>query len=163
MPPFRLDADNPMNLGVIRYLAERAGEEQVNVIVSPGSAAHDPYWHMGSHPETVERVWDQLGSILPETCCCLLYGTPALVAPTSGIVLAIAFGTAYALRVPEVAVPAAIEAGATTITRWSGGGQLNVTEQFGSDWIFGRWLKDEPRWCLECFRAVEGTQCHPPQ
>jgi hypothetical protein len=77
MPSLRLDIDNPMNLGVIRYLAERTGEEQVTVITTPGSAAQDPYWHMGSHPEAVKRVRNQLGSVLPETCYCLLYGTPA--------------------------------------------------------------------------------------
>src|SRR5262245_45618185 len=58
------------------------------------------YDECGSHPGAVMRVWDELGAALPNGCCQVLYGTPVLLHDESGVVLAVCYGTSYAIRVP---------------------------------------------------------------
>ena len=111
----------------------------------------------GCHPEIVERVWDQIGPGLPVNCRCMVHGTPAAhVAPRSGIVLAVAWGTQYILRLSEETMPLAIKAGAKTTTKWTFGGSMDVAREFGNNWVFGHWLKEEPMWCRSVYQQVEG-------
>lgn len=148
-----LDEQNPLNAGAVRYLRPR-NEKNLPPCAAPDSFP-DPYMNLGSHPDIVGRLWDELAKSLPQDCRCILYGTPALVAPRSGIVLAVAIGTQYGLRLPDGAVAEAINAGARTETQWTGGGSMNVQREFGSDWVFGRWLKQEPDWLVAVYEAVE--------
>ena len=76
--------------------------------------------------------------------------------PTAGIVLVAAWGTQYVLRLPQEVVTLAIGSGAKTITKWTGGGQTDVSKELGPDWVFGGWLKQEPQWCRALFERVEG-------
>lgn len=149
-----LAADDPRNTGVIRCQLARLGRDGVPAIAGPDSAGSTPYMSLGSHPDIVERVWE-LGAALPVDCRCVFYGTPALVTPVSGIVLAAAWGTAYLLRLPQEAVPLAIREGATTVMKWAGGSRTDVSKEIGPDWVFGRWLKQEPQWCLDSFSSAE--------
>lgn len=84
-------------------------------------AVPDPYFGCGSHPEIVERVWDQIGRGFPPASRRILCGAPVLVHPATGLVLAVCYGTSYCLRLPDVALPAALEAGCETFHRWSDG------------------------------------------
>jgi hypothetical protein len=152
--PHHLDANDPSNAGLIRYMPSKPRVSAVP-ITPPKSSGRHPYLEHGSHPEVVERVWDQLGPALPVDCRCLLYGTPALVAPVLGIVLAVAWGTAHVLRIPLAVMPAALKAGARTVMHWSTGREMNVAKEFGEDWVFGCWAKDEPQWCRSIYEAVE--------
>src|SRR5689334_7613270 len=108
--------------------------------------------NQGSHPDIVERVWDQIGSTLPMDCRCLVCGTPALLQPVSGIVLAFCLGTAYCVRLPSGLLEEAIKNGAKTSTKWSNGTVLDATKTFGSDWIFGGWKKED-EWCRKTYEA----------
>ena len=66
---------------------------------------------LGSHPDAVQRVWDNLDGVLPEDCRAIVYGTAVLVDPNSDVVFAMSYGTAYALRVSRQQINAANEAG----------------------------------------------------
>ena len=126
------------------------GENATSIL--PASSTADPYMGCGCHPDTVARVWDTLGKGLPPESKCVAGGRPALVNPASGVVIAIAIGTQYCLRLPAPLVASAMEAGAKTTTKWSGGTVLDVSQTFGDGWVFGAWLAQEPAWCAEAFK-----------
>jgi hypothetical protein len=56
-------------------------------------------------------VWDELGACLSGGARAIVLGRPALCDPPSGVVLAIALGTAYALRIAAGDLDAALAAG----------------------------------------------------
>jgi hypothetical protein len=151
-----LDEQHPRNAGVIQY-RRRHNERNLPPCAAPDSFPQ-PHMELGSHPDIVGRLWDDLGRSLPQDCRCIVYGTPALVAPRSGIILAVAVGTQYGLRLPEGTVAEAVKAGVRMTTKWSDGGEMNIQREFGGDWVFGRWMKNEPDWLLDVYRSVEDTR-----
>lgn len=154
MEAIHVDEEHPANAGVLRYLGKRGTDKPLSA--TPDSA-RDPYMGLGSHPDIVTRVWDELGKALPADCRCIVRGSPALVHPKSGVVLALAIGTQYGLRLPQAEIEQAVKQGAKTITTWAGGRQTNIAEEFGPDWIFGGWFKDEPRWCQAVYTAFDNA------
>ena len=150
--PMKLDATNPLNQPVLRYLDRDAKSEKPQ-LASPESVK-DAYYGQGSHPDIVARVWDQLGRSLPLDSRCLVHGTPVLVHPGSGIIFAICNGTQYNLRLAPAGLHEALVQGAKTVTRWSGGQEMNAVEVLGPDWVFGLWSNDEPRWCHEMYETL---------
>lgn len=142
----------PANEGVVRYL-ERTRSSTPDV--RPPREKHLDYWECGSHPDVVERIWDKLGKDLPTECRQVVLGTPALVHPRSGVVLAIAFGMQYGLRLPNRVVQEGLPAGARTVNTWSTGGEMDIQQEIGKDWVFGTWMSVEEVWCLEAFRENE--------
>lgn len=141
----------PENAGLLAYLAARKAYAPA---FAPADAAEDPYMGCGCHPDIVERLWDRIGAGLPTDCRGLVHGTPALVHAASGVALGICIGTQYALRLPGSLGEDAVTAGANTITTWSTGGTLDIRREFGDDWVFGAWLKEEPAWCAEAYRLL---------
>src|SRR5215475_15877074 len=118
----RLDESHPMNQLVLKYLR---GREHLLLKPEPilsWDEHPDPYTQAGSHPDVVERVCDVLGASLPVDCRALVYGTPALVYSREGVVLAVAYGTRYAIRVPDESINEALKVGRRTVQEWSGGG-----------------------------------------
>jgi hypothetical protein len=150
--PIHLDLDDLRNAGV--HHAPNA--LKFPPCLRPIECPRDPYMYLGSHPDIVERVWDQLGSILPQDCRCIVFSTPGLVTPRSGILLAKAFGTQYIIRIPRTAVADAVQAGAKTKMTWGPNHVTYLTQDYGDDWIFGQWLKQEPDWLLAIYKSVEG-------
>ena len=142
----------PMNEGVIRYLERTRGEPPD---VRPPREKSIDYWECGSHPDVVERVWDQLGKHLTVRARQVVLGTPALVHPKSGVVLAMAIGMQYGLRVPARILNEGLSAGMRTQVTWSTGGQMNIQQEIGTDWVFGTWASVEEAWCLETFQDQE--------
>ena len=138
-----------MNEGVIRYLERTRGHEVADV--RPPREKHLDYWECGSHPDVVERVWDQLGKHLPVECRQVVLGTPALMHRGSGVVLAIAIGMQYALRLPKLVLQEGFPDGARTENTWSTGGKMDIQQELGKDWVFGSWSSAEEAWCLEAF------------
>jgi hypothetical protein len=81
----------------------------------------------------------------------VVYGSPVLVQPENGVIFGFAGGTqTYALRVPPATREEAIRSGAKRARTYSDGSQFSL-DDMGEDWIFGGWLKEEPRWCLAAF------------
>jgi hypothetical protein len=147
-----IDITHPLNQAVLRYLA-RDEKSTKPAIASPGSVP-DPYMCQGSHPDIVQRIWDELGAVLPKKCRCLVYGTPALVHNRTGIVLAICNGTQYNLRLTTSDFTDALAKGAKIKNRWSTGEEMDSVTILGPDWIFGGWFKEEQTWCLNTYNTL---------
>ena len=141
---------HPANAGVIAYL----DNPFIQAAPSGSPEGADP-WHLGTHPDLVEIIWDKLPVKLPENCQGLVYGRPALVHPKNGLIFGIAAGSwVLALRLPE-AERRAVSAVAPQVVPYSDGTRL-VPGKLGDDWAFIPFTirVREQRWCL---RAYEYT------
>ena len=151
---FAMRLSQPPNDKVLACLSRRSPD-------APALQKHDAvanaYLRCGCHPDVVERLWDELGASLAQDCRCLIHDTPALAHPASGLILAVGIGTRYGLRIPAACIAAAQAAGAPTLNTWSGGGRMDICQDYGEDWVFGSWLATELTWC----RAVYESQ--PPR
>jgi hypothetical protein len=157
----KLDRNQPLNRKVLRYLRQRQSK-RVAALALPDSVP-SPYLDQGSHPDVVTWVWDTLGAALPEDSRCLVYGTPALMQPAHGIVLAFCLGTAYCLRLTPETYPLAQQQGCASIETWSDGSQTDAGREFGPDWLFGRWLVEESQWCRATYASLNDLADHPAQ
>jgi uncharacterized protein YggU (UPF0235/DUF167 family) len=115
----------------------------------------NPYMDAGCHPEVVERIWDQLGRVLPHDCRALLGHHPVLAHSISGVVFAFAYGTAYVMRVPLEQRAVADELGLRTTRRWSSGEVTDLAVELGKDWRFGAWRDEEYEWCRQAYMEEE--------
>lgn len=77
-----VDIHHPMNRGVLEYLGRGAKSHQP--LLGASDSVVDAYMQQGSHPDIVQRVWDELGTILPSECRCLILGTPSLLHSHAG-------------------------------------------------------------------------------
>ena len=114
---------------------------------SPGGHV-DPYMGCGCHPDVVGRLWDQLGKSMSKDCRALVYHWPALVHPSSGVILGLCMGTQYALRIHGDMVEGARSAGLKSAMKWSSGEILDIGEKWGADWFWGAWKKEELSWMM---------------
>jgi hypothetical protein len=146
-----VDISNPLNQKVLKYLSLRYPDSPLTLL--PEESKRDPYMSSGSHPDIVERIWKGIGSKLDSDCRLIVCGTPALVQPQTGIILAFALGTQYCLHLPPDLVSTALTAGAQTTTKWSNGRVTDAASKFGEGWIFGSWKKDEIESCREAYRV----------
>jgi hypothetical protein len=144
------DVQQPANEKVLLSL-KRPSER----LLSPPDSGSFSYWNRGCHPDIVERIWQQLAAPLGSESRCLIYGTPSLICPATGLILAVGYGTAYCVRVPIKCQTEAVAAGAKISQQWSGGSTTNIQDEFGSDWFFGAWLKQELAW-IEYLCKSEG-------
>jgi hypothetical protein len=111
-----------------------------------------PYESLGTHPDLVARLWDELQSALPLDCRVIFYGVPALMHPTTGIVFGFAGGThTYALRLPGAIRAEAIVAGATRIKHYPVRQPSFDLDEIGPEWVFCGWFPGEDAWCLSAF------------
>jgi uncharacterized protein YggU (UPF0235/DUF167 family) len=133
--------------------ANRAVVEFLSPLLPP---VQDPYMEAGCHPETVERIWDQLGRALPRDCRALLGRRPVLAHGLTGAVLAFAYGTAYAVVVPENRQAIAAALGLRPVRRWSSGQVTDLAAEIGEGWRFGAWHDEEYDWCREAYGEAGG-------
>ena len=134
----RLDETSARNATALRRIRSVIRDQPP--LATPDSVA-DPYAGQGSHPDVVERLWDGLAAALPTDCRCLVAGTPALVHPRSGVVVAFTLGTSYFVRLPpgsDRAAPTSTEPG-----------------ELGPEWVRGSWSLDEPAWCRSTYDELE--------
>ena len=149
--------DHPANAGLRRRGEARHQRSRTPALASPDQVER-PYETLGTHPDLVTRLWDELAAALPLDCRVVFYGSPALMHPTTGIVFGYAGGThTYALRLPERERAEAIRAGATRIKHYPGGQASFDLDDFGPEWVFCAWLRGEEAWCRSAFeRAGDG-------
>lgn len=154
MEHIEVDFEHPLNAGILGYLERgRWAKSKKPSSLSPESV-DDPYMNLGTHPDLVTRLWDEITVKLPADCRWVVYGHPALVHPGSGIIFAFAGGThTYALRLPERERQDALRAGAGRVHKYSDGSSLDLND-IGSEWVFGKWLKEEDQWCLAAYLFV---------
>jgi hypothetical protein len=150
-----LDIDDLPNRRLLEYMANRPPNGFPR-ISARDETWKDPYWQHGSRPEIVEWVWDKLGSGLLVDCRFFLYGTPALVTPQSGVVLAVAWGTSYLIRVPPLASAKAIQLSAEIVRALTPKGAINPSEAFGEEWVYGLCREEEIEWCRGVYAEKEG-------
>ncbi len=140
--PIPIAEHHPDNVGVLAYLGRPARGRTPALSARPGDV-EDPYMTLGSHPDVVGWLWDRLGAALPEDARCVVLGTPALAEPTSGLVLAVALGTSYALRLTPDDVPAALESGARTVHHYDSVDVTLDVGAWGAGWVFGTFATAE--------------------
>ena len=150
-----MDVSHPSNKKVIAYFSKR--NPDAALVLLPEESTRDPYMSLGSHPDIVSRIWKDINAELDSDCRLILCGTPALVHPVTGMILAVALGTQYCLHLPVPLMEAALAAGVKTTTKWSGGRVTDVASEFGDGWIFGKWLNDEIGWCREAYQFFGHT------
>ena len=139
------------NRGVFAYLAP--GHE-VDVRVKRPPADVDT-WRLGAHPDIVEHLWVRLNASLPTDGRFLVANTAALVDPDSGLVLAVALGTQYAVRLTGAGLSAAKDAGHATVHEFQTVGRtLDLGATFGPGWVFGRYDDREGDWLAETVAAA---------
>jgi hypothetical protein len=177
--PTRIEVafESPANAAVLRHLRERNPDWAARHKPScPPEEVKDAYMSLGTHPELVARLWDQITAALPVRCAYVVYGSPVLVRPDTGILFGFAGGThTYALRLPpapraEMASTALrqaeknadkfalrgpardkyLRAQAGDVHQYTGGSKLDIST-LGNEWVFGRWMEDETRWCISAY------------
>jgi hypothetical protein len=167
-----VDFEHPANRRILAHLSDPDRlARSVSVAKSKRGCSPDdveqPYLRLGAHPDLLERLWDGLGATLPEDCRWIVYGTPVLVHPRSGIIFGFGGGThTYALRLPAAGRAAALAAGAETVHRYAAYPELGIPAsvldlaEIGEEWVFGGWRTDEEEWCRAAFGACreEGDQ-----
>lgn len=146
--------DIPANEAVLRFLRRQEGRP---IIVEPIQAHPDPYMGLGSHPDIVQRLWDDLGARIPSALRLIVCRNPALVHRSSRVIFGITLGTQYALRLTPELVAEAVKAGAKTQNRWSNGEVTDLASELGPDWIFGAWLSQEVDWCKQSFALFDAN------
>jgi hypothetical protein len=150
--PMRFDVNHPLNARLVASQQEKgSGTESV---LEPCDAKPDGFHKRGSHPEVVQHLWKKLGRRLPVDCRAILFGSPVLIEPSSGVMIAKAYGTAYVVRVSPADIEAALSLGCTTTYKWSDGKTTDLQKELGSDWVFGNWLKEESKWLQNTFTLV---------
>ena len=162
-----VDLCSPANTSVIRHLEARARSPRAASVArasasaSPESVAN-PYYDLGTHPDLVARLWDELTVKLPARCRWIVHGSPVLVHPSSGIIFAFAGGThTYALRLPAREREEALRAGARRLYKYPAYPELDVAasvldlDDIGEEWVFGGWFTGEEDWCLAAYRYAQ--------
>lgn len=150
-----LDESHAMNRLVLTHLRDSKRPCFGPAPITSPSKHSDPYMEAGSHPDIVERVWDELGKAFPADCRALVYGTPALVHPRAGVVLALAHGTQYAIRIPETLIATATQRGCKTEQTGSTGETTRITDVLGQGWVFGGWFDEESQWLASAYKGLE--------
>lgn len=141
MPPQHIREENR---SVLAYLGQGLPAERVRC-EPPGPEVDT--WRLGAHPEVVQRLWDQLNSALEGDGRVLVADTAALRDPRSGVIVAVALGTQYALRLSGEQLRAALDAGHETMHEFRTVGRvLDLAVTFGPDWVFGRYHDREAEW-----------------
>lgn len=128
--------EHPANAGVLRHYCGTGGAR-----LHAAGDHPDPYYGAGCHPDIVERVWDQLGTVVPKAGRRLLCNSPVLLDPGSGLIIATCMGTQYCIRVADSS--AALRLGLSTTNRWSDGSETDLAAAFGEHWFFGGFKDQE--------------------
>jgi len=144
----------PENEAVLAFLLQ---SHQGGILLSPNRSTQDPYLELGSHPDVVERVWDELGTVFGQDSRQIVCGRPALVHPMAGVVLAIAWGTRYVLRLSEDMAMKARDGGFKTVHTWSDGTKTDIESDLGPGWILGQWSPEEPVMLRESYGSPHSS------
>ena len=139
---------HPANAGLRRRYEPMNLRPDLPPITTPDQV-QQPHYTLGTHPDLVSRLWEELQAGLPEDCRAVFLGVPVLIHPRTGVVFGLASGThTYALRLPPPEYAAALQAGAVRIRHYPVGQPSFDLQDLGPDWLFCAWYKDEAAWCL---------------
>jgi hypothetical protein len=118
------------------------------------------YVNLCTHPEVIERLWWGLSATLPENCCDIMYGTPVLRHPRSGLIFAIGLGTYYALGISSRMLKE-VQFEENDFVRvgyvnYKDKKTIDLREIFGPGWIFGNFREAELEWCRAAYEEAGG-------
>ena len=146
--------EHPANAGLRRHRERSFRPGTVAPLARPGDVVR-PYETLGTHPDLVERLWDQLPAKLSVDCRVVFFGAPALMHPATHVVFAFAGGThTYALRLPEPERTAALQAGGTRAKHDREGALAFDLRDVGEAWVFCGWFRGEEDWCLAAYELA---------
>ncbi len=146
--------NRPENAGALLYLSHGRPAEESGF--GPPSPEVDR-GHLGSNPAVVDRLWEVLNESLPADARWLVFDSAALVHPASGVILAAAIGTQYALRLLPEHRALALAGGAELVHAFrSVGSTLDLQATFGPEWVFGSPDDREPAWIRASYEASGG-------
>jgi hypothetical protein len=148
--------DHPANARLLAYLRS-CDPENTTVSESPESITQ-VYFSVGTHPDIVTRLWNQITVELPESCRWVSYHWPVLVHPTTGVVFGFAQGSGtYAMRLPPAERAEAIAGGARRQYSFTTSKTMLDLDDIGDEWVLGFWSPEELRWCVAAyeFAAVD--------
>jgi hypothetical protein len=147
-----LNTEDPANRRAMDFFA---GHDQRNEPLDE-PAYYLPMERLTTHPDALDHVWKDLGSGVPADCARFVHGVPCLVHDRSGIILAFAWGTAYAFRLAQAEFAQALLAEASPIKKWSVGSVTDLSVELGPDWLFGKWSgPEESSWVAAAHRAFD--------
>jgi hypothetical protein len=149
-----VDFSSPLNLGVLEYLRNSRPKRKAELESASPASIKNPLSKTGTHPEIGVRLWEELATSLPVDCRWIVCGTPALVHPKTGVLFGVGIGMAYCLRLTDADMEGALQAGASTQTKFSGGRTLDLASHFGPGWVFGSWQQAELEWCRAEYEAL---------
>ena len=151
------DASNPKNRELIDYLGDVRD-------CSPDEV-DDPYLTLGTHPDLVMRLWDELPTRLEPGCRWVVGRRPVLMRRDSGVVFGVAIGTMfYALRLPGPARREVDRAKRRRVEGWARDAKMSPDAEkgyvaaqpeqcpVGASWVSGKWLDEEVAMCVEAYR-----------
>ncbi len=136
----------PANERVLDYFRFRAAEDDR----APHPDGRD-YLGAGTHPDVVTRLWETIGASWPPESRRVVCGTPVLLNPDSRVLIAVAIGTQYAIRLPSAIVKSGVAQTMRTRTVFADRGSLDVRAEFGDDWVLGSYATEETVWCRQSF------------
>jgi hypothetical protein len=147
--------DRRENAAALRYLAHGRSADEAGFGPPPDDVDRR---HLGTHPNIVDRLWDELNAALPADARCLVFDGPALVHP-GGTILAAAIGTQYVLRLLPDDAAAAVAAGAEVVHHFrTVGTTLDLRAVFGPEWVFGARDEREGGWLVAAYRAIDAAE-----
>ena len=143
--------DLPANAGLRRRLEPLNRRPDLPRLATPDQVAQ-PHYTLGTHPDLLARLWEEMQAALPTDCRAVFFGLPVLMHPDTGVVFGLAMGThTYALRLPPREHAAALQAGADRIRHYPGNAPSIDLADIGPEWLFCRWYPDERAWCLAAY------------
>jgi hypothetical protein len=149
-----VDLDHPANAAVLRRLMGREGGRGVAPDLAPEEVAD--HSTLGTHPDTVHHFWNVIteGLTDAERCRRIVYQSPALVSPASGVIFGFAGGTfAYALRLPPGQRDRALAAGGARVEHYRAYPEIGIAAStddlatVGDEWVFCHQARYERLWC----------------
>lgn len=158
----RVNFSHPQNQAILAYLTDPSRRDNPNTKNECDPALIPrAYETLGTHPDLVARLWDELGGTLKVDCRWVVYGAPTLVRVSSGIIFGYASGThTYMLKLPLDLYHEVREKGAKTQHKFPAFQKLGIPERILDlekielGWVLGSWSKAEVMWCQEAYAAA---------
>lgn len=144
-----INLEHPANAGILEELRRFFGPK-IWPLTKPQSATQ------GTHPDIEMRFWDEIPRRADHVARATLFQRPALVHANTGILLGIAIGTSYAIRLPPKELKEALSTGAYQAKQYADE-VLNLTNS-GAGWIFGRgkYGEQEMLWFAAAAKFADG-------
>ena len=142
----KLDEGHPKNKVALSHLRNHMHPPLISEPVVGSDDYSYAYREAGSHPDIIEYLWEKVNGMLSIDCRAIVYGSPVLVNPHKGLLIALAYGTQYAIRIPDSKYMEALQAGCRTKNKWSNGDITDIEKEMGEGWVFGCWADEESKW-----------------